>query len=81
MVVFAASASLFFLDTWFLALIMIRLAWRTAQTVTDAAQPGCAKNLGDPWVHRDTEGDTLGSRVGFSLIFDGFWDPRGSRFL
>ena len=37
--------------------------------------------LGDPWVHRDTEEDTLGSRVGFSSIFDGFWDPLGSRFL
>ena len=31
--ILAASASLSFLDTWFLALIMIRLAWRTAQTV------------------------------------------------
>ena len=41
--VLAASASLSFLDTWFLALISIRLAWRTAQTVTDASQPGHAK--------------------------------------
>ena len=80
MVVFAASASLFFLDTWFLALITIRLAWRTAQTVTDAAQPGCAKNLGDPWVHRDTAEDTLGSRVGFALFLMGFGTLLGVEF-
>ena len=35
----------------------------------------------DLGVHWDTKGDSLGSRVGFSLIFNGFWGPVGSRFL
>jgi hypothetical protein len=36
--------------------------------------------VGDPGVHRDVKVDTLGSRVRFALILDGFWDPAGSRF-
>ena len=35
----------------------------------------------DLGVHWDTKGDSLGARVGFSLIFSGFWGPVGSRFL
>ena len=35
----------------------------------------------DLGVHWDTKGDSLGSRVGFSLIFNGFGGPVGSRFL
>ena len=35
----------------------------------------------DLGVHWDTKGDSLGSRVGFSLIFNGFGEPVGSRFL
>ena len=27
-------------------------------------------HVSDPWVHRDTKGDTLESKVGFSLILD-----------
>ena len=38
-------------------------------------------HVGDLGVHWDTKGDSLGSRVGFSLIFNGFGEPVGSRFL
>ena len=37
-------------------------------------------HVGEPWVHRDTKGDTLGSMLGFSWIVDRFLDPLGSRF-
>ena len=61
----------------------LRRAVRTAilNDLVSYAAPMGKTNVGDPGVHRDTKGDTLGSRVGFSLIFDGFWDPPGSRFL
>ena len=35
-------------------------------------------HLGDLGVHWDTKGDSLGSRVGFPLIFSGFGEPVGS---
>jgi len=38
-------------------------------------------HVGDLGVHWDTKGDSLGSRVGFPLIFSGFGEPVGSRFL
>ena len=38
-------------------------------------------HVGDLGVHWDTKGDSLGSRVGFSLIFSGSGEPVGSRFL
>ena len=38
-------------------------------------------HVGDLGVHWDTKGDSLGSRVGFPLIFNGFWEPVGSRIL
>ena len=38
-------------------------------------------HVGDLGVHWDTKGDSLGSRVGFPLIFNGFGEPVGSRFL
>ena len=38
-------------------------------------------HVGDLGVHWDTKGDSLGSRVGFALIFTGFGEPVGSRFL
>ena len=38
-------------------------------------------HVGDLGVHWDTKGDSLGSRVGFSLFFSGFGEPVGSRFL
>ena len=37
-------------------------------------------HVGDLGVHWDTKGDTLGSRVGFSLILDGFEDLVGACF-
>ena len=37
--------------------------------------------VGDPGVDRSTRGDTLGSRVGFFMIFDGFGEPGRSRIL
>ena len=38
-------------------------------------------NVGELGVHWDTKGNGLGSRVGFPLIFNGFGEPVGSRFL
>ena len=38
-------------------------------------------HVGDLGVHWDTKGDSLGSRVGFPMIFNGFGEPAGSRFL
>ena len=38
-------------------------------------------HVGDLGVHWDTKGDTLGSRVGFSLILSGFEDLVGACFL
>ena len=38
------------------------------------------QHVGDPGVHWEGKGDTLGSRVGFSVIFDEFRDPLWSRF-
>ena len=38
-------------------------------------------HVGDLGVHWDTKGDSLGSRVGFPLIFSEFEEPVGSRFL
>ena len=60
------------LDTWFLALIMIGLAWRTAQTITDAPQPGCAKKFGVILESRGafgTPGGRFGDGVRFWSIF------------
>ena len=37
-------------------------------------------HVGDLGVHWDTKGDSLGSRVGFLMIFNGFGEPVGSRF-
>ena len=72
MVVFAASASLSILDTWFLALIMIRLAWRTAQTVTDAvAARMCKKKLasfGRRWAYLGVSWALFGDRVEFDIV-------------
>ena len=39
------------------------------------------QHVGDPGVHWDTKGDSLGSRVGFSQIVSGFGEPVGSRFF
>ena len=38
-------------------------------------------HVGDLGVHWDTKGDSLGSRVGFPLIFSGFGEPIGSQIL
>ena len=38
-------------------------------------------HVGDLGVHWDTKGDSLGSRVGFLFISNGFGEPVGSRFL
>ena len=38
------------------------------------------QHVGDPGVHWDTKGDTLGSRVGLSLILNGFEDLVGICF-
>ena len=38
-------------------------------------------HVGDLGVHWDTKGDSLGSRVGFPLIFSRFGKPVGSRIL
>ena len=37
-------------------------------------------HFGDPGVPWDAHQDTLGSRFGFLLIFDGFWVPPGIYF-
>ena len=62
----------------------------TWDTFSDAWQvhfdvPGCdfgvpGHHFVDPEAPKDTQQDTLGARLGFQYIFNGFWKPLGTNF-
>ena len=55
-------------------------AWRLHFDILGVNFRTLGHHFDDPGVPRDTQQDTLGSRPGFLLIFDGFRGPLGTHF-